>query len=113
MINENSIEYFNDRLTFDYTKNKDLTASQKDKIRSHGSKAENLLTNKDFAMFVHQFKFEVIDQLSNIRGHTPEENQLRIALSNELTGIDNFINTLKRAVFYKNKIGNSDIDEAQ
>jgi uncharacterized protein YpbB len=113
MINENSIEYFNDRLTFDYTKTKDLSASQKDKIRNHGSKAENLLTNKDFAMFVHQFKFEVIDQLSNIRGHTPEENQLRIALSNELTGIDNFINTLKRAVFYKNKIGNSDIDEAQ
>ena len=64
-------------------------------------------------MFIHQFKFEVTDQLANIRGHSPDENQQRIALANELTGIDNFVNTLKRAVYYKNKIGNLEINEAQ
>lgn len=113
MINEHSIDFYNSRLTFDYTKTKDLTPSQKDKIRTYGSQAETLLKNRDLAMFVHQFKFEVSDQLANIRGHTPEDNLQRIALSNELTGIDNFINTLKRAVYYKNKIGNSEINEAQ
>lgn len=113
MINENSIEFFNSRLTFDYTKTKDLTPIQKDKVRNYGSQAESLLKNKDFALFVHQFKFEITDQLANIRGHTPDENQHRIALSNELTGIDNFINMLKRAVYYKNKIGNLEINEAQ
>ena len=113
MINENSIEYFNSRLTFDYTKLKDLTPSQKDKIRSYGSQAENLLKNKDLAMFIHQYKFEVTDQLASIRGHTDVDNAQRVALSNELSGIDNFINTLKRAVYYKNKIGNLEINEAQ
>lgn len=110
MINDNSIEFFNNRLTFDYTKTKDLTPAQKDKIRTYGSQAENLLKNKDFAMFIHQFKFEVTDQLSNIRGHSIDDNAQRIALTNELTGIDNFINTLKRAVYYKSKIGNSTVE---
>lgn len=113
MINENSIEFYNDRLTFDYSKIKDLTPSQKDRIKNYGSQAENLLKNRDLAMFIHHFKFEVTDQLANIRGHTPDENQQRIALANELTGIDNFVNTLKRAVYYKNKIGNLEINEAQ
>ena len=110
MINENSIEHFNTRLTFDY-KTKDLSPTQVDKVRTYGSQAENLIKNKDFAMFVHHFKFEVADQLAGVRGHTPEDNALRIALSNELAGIDNFVNTLKRAVYYKSKVGNSSIDE--
>ena len=113
MINENSIDNFNTRLTFDYSKIKDLTPAQKDKIRNYGSQAENLLKNKDLAMFIHHYKFEVIDQLASLRGHTSEDNQQRIAMANELSGIDNFINTLKRAVYYKNKIGNSEINEAQ
>ena len=113
MINENSIDAYNNRLTFDYTKTKDLTPAQKDKIRNYGSQAETLMKNKDLAMFIHQFKFEIADQLANIRGHSPDENQQRIALANELTGIDNFVNTLKRAVYYKNKIGNLEINEAQ
>ena len=113
MINENSIEFYNTRLTFDYANIKNLTPQQKDRIRNYGSQAENLMKNKDLAMFIHHYKFEVADQLAGIRGHTPDDNALRIALSNELSGIDNFINTLKRAVYYKNKIGNSEINEAQ
>ena len=109
MINENSIEFYNNRLTFDYTKTKDLSPSQKDKIRNYGSQAENLMKNRDLAMFIHHHKFDVADQLAGIRGHTPEDNALRIALSNELTGIDNFINSLKRAVYLKNKIGNPNV----
>mgnify|MGYP003346892556 FL=1 len=110
MINEDSIEFYNTRLTVDYTQTKNLSAIQKDKIRVHGSQAENLLKNKDLAMFIHQYKFEVADQLAGIRSHTPDDNALRIALSNELAGIDNFVNSLKRAVYYKNKVGNSEIE---
>lgn len=110
MINENSIEFYNSRLTLDYTKMKDLNPSQKDRIRSYGSQAESLMKNRDLAMFIHHHKFDLADQLAGIRGHTPEDNALRIALSNELAGIDNFVNSLKRAVYLKNKVGNSDIE---
>lgn len=110
MINENSIDNFNTRLTFDYSKVKELTPQQKDKIRNYGSQAESLMKNRDLAMFIHHHKFDIADQLAGIRGHTPEDNALRIALSNELAGIDNFVNSLKRAVYLKTKVGNSEIE---
>ena len=112
MINENSIAFYNNRLTIDYTNLKGLTASQKDRIRHYGSQAEALLKNKDLAMFVHHHKFQLADSLASIRGYSPEDNEQRIAISHELAGIDNFINSLKRAVYLKNKIGNLD-NEAQ
>ena len=112
MINENSIEFYNNRLTIDYTNLKGLTASEKDRIRHYGSQAEALLKNKDLAMFVHHHKFQLADSLASIRGYSPEDNEQRIAISHELAGIDNFINSLKRAVYLKNKIGNLD-NEAQ
>ena len=109
MITDDSIDFFNNRLTIDYTNLSKLSASQQDRIRQYGSQAENLLKNKDVAMFVHHFKFELADGLAGIRGHSTEENSQRIAISNELVGIDNFINSLKRAVYLKNKIGNPDV----
>ena len=110
MINENSIDNFNTRLTFDYSKVKELSPQQKDRVRTYGSQAESLMKNRDLAMFIHHHKFDIADQLAGIRGHTPEDNALRIALSNELAGIDNFVNSLKRAVYLKNKVGNSEIE---
>jgi hypothetical protein len=53
-------------------------------------------------MFIHHFKFEVNDAMANIRTHTAEANAERIALANQLSGIDSFINTLKSAVYKKN-----------
>jgi hypothetical protein len=61
-------------------------------------------------MFIHHYKFDVADQLSSIRGHSTDDNSQRIAFGHELSGIDNFINTLKKAVYYRNKIGNSNIE---
>ena len=58
-------------------------------------------------MFIHHHKFDLADQIAQLRGHTPDDNARRIALGNELSGIDNFINTLKRAVYLKNRIGNT------
>jgi hypothetical protein len=109
MINENSIEFYNNRLTYDFSNIKNLSPQQQDRIRSYGSQAENLLKNRDLAMFVHHFKFQLADELIEISGHTEVDNTKRIALSNELRGIDSFVSSLKKAVYYKNKLGNAEV----
>jgi hypothetical protein len=109
MIDSNTIDFYNSRLTIDLSQPSKLTTSQKDQVRHYGSLAEALLKNKDLAMFVHHFKFSLADELASIRSHGPDDNVRRIALSNELVGIDNFVNSLKRAVYLKNRIGNTEV----
>lgn len=107
MINDNTVEFYNSRLTIDLSSIKNLKPEQTDKVRHYGSLAENLLKNKDLAMFIHHFKFEVADQLADMRGHTPTDDVQRIALCNQLVGIDNFVSSLKRSAYLKNRIVNS------
>jgi hypothetical protein len=107
MIDNNIIDFYNSRLTVDISQPSKLTASQRDQVRHYGSLAEGLLKNKDLALFVHHFKFSLADELAAIRSHGPDDNARRIAVSNELVGIDNFVNSLKRAVYLKNRIGNT------
>jgi hypothetical protein len=102
MISEEAVDAYNRRLTIDTSNPKKLTPGQRDAIKTYGNLAETLLTNRDLAMFVHHFKFEVNDAMANIRTHTDEANAERIALANQLSGIDNFVNTLKSAVYKKN-----------
>lgn len=102
MISEDAIEAYNKRLTIDTSNIKKLTPSQRDAIKTYGSQAEALMKNRDLAMFIHHFKFEVNDAMANIRSHTAEANAERIALANQLSGIDGFVNTLKSAVYKKN-----------
>lgn len=111
MINEETIEFYNNRLTVDLGSLKKLSPSQEDRVRHYGSQAENLLKNKDLAMFIHHYKFEVADQLAGIRSHTPDDNMQRVALCNELSGIDSFITSLKRAVYLKSRLGNTNVPE--
>ena len=107
MIDNNTVDFFNSRLTIDVSQPSKLTTSQKDQVKHYGSLAEALLKNKDLAMFVHHFKFSLADELASIRSHQPDDNAKRIAISNELAGIDNFVNSLKRAVYLKSRIGNT------
>lgn len=107
MIEKDTVDFYNSRLTVDMSQPSKLTTSQKDAVRHYGSLAEALLKNRDLAMFVHHFKFTLADELASIRSHTLEDNTRRIALSNELSGIDNFVNSLKRAVYLKNRVGNT------
>ena len=104
MINDTTVEFYNSKLNIDLTSFKNLTPAQADKIRHYGSQAENLLKNKDLAMFIHHYKFEVIDQLSNMSGHTKDDNAIRVALSNQLVGIDSFVSSLKRAAYLKSRL---------
>jgi len=102
MISEDAVEAYNKRLTIDTSNPKKLTPSQRDAVKQYGSLAEALMKNRDLAMFIHHFKFEVNDAMANIRTHTAEANAERVALANQLSGIDSFINTLKSAVYKKN-----------
>lgn len=104
MIENDAIEAFNKRLTVDLNNIKKMTPSQLDHVKTVGSQAENLLKNKDFAYFIHTYKFECLDVLSEISSHTQDDNAQRIAISNQLSGIDGFIKSLKRAVYFKNRV---------
>ena len=104
MINQDTITAFNSRLTVDLNSIKKMSPSQLDQVKAYGSQAEALLKNKDLALFIHHFKFDVADQLAGLNGHTPDDNARRVALSNELRGIDQFVSTLQRAVYMKNKV---------
>ena len=108
MIQNETVDFYNSRLTVDISQPSKLTTSQKDQVKHYGSLAEALLKNKDLAMFVHHFKFSLADELASIRSHQPDDDAKRIAISNELVGIDNFVNSLKRAVYLKNRIGNTE-----
>lgn len=106
MISQDTIQAFNTRLNVDLNSIKKMTPSQLDQVKSYGSQAEALLKNRDLALFIHHFKFDIADQLAGLNGHTPDDNARRIALSNELRGIDQFIATLQRAVYMKNRAVN-------
>jgi len=104
MIETETVESFNTRLTIDTSNLKRLTPGQRDQVKHYGSQAETLLKNRELAMFVHHYKFELSDALINITGHTQDDNQTRIAQANYLSGIDGFVTSLKRAVYHKNKV---------
>lgn len=107
MINEDSIAYFNSRLTVDLNQLKKMSSSQLDQVRTYGSQAEAMLKNREFAMFVHHYKFQLADELTAVRGHQLEDDRQRVAISQQLVGIDEFINMLKKAVYFKSRIGNT------
>jgi hypothetical protein len=104
MISEDAVEAYNTRLTFDTSNIKRLTPAQRDTIKHYGSQAETLLKNRELAMFVHHFKFETTDALASLTGHSDTDNATRIALANNLAGVDGFVMSLKRAIYHKNKV---------
>jgi hypothetical protein len=104
MISQEAIEAYNTRLTVDTSNAKKLTPSQRDTVKHYGSQAEALLKNRELAMFIHHYKFEITDSLANLTGHSPDDNAARVALANNLSGIDGFVTSLKRAIYHKNKL---------
>jgi hypothetical protein len=103
MIRDDLTQAFNQKPKLDINKIKTMTPGQLDAVKVYGSTAENLLSNKDFALFVHHYKFDVADELSSIAGHTPEDNARRIALAHNIAGIDKFVASLQRAVYFKQR----------
>jgi hypothetical protein len=104
MLTQDTIDAFNTRLTVNLNTIRAMKPSELDRVKAQGSTAEALLKNRDLALFVHQYKFEIADSLTAITGHTEEDNGRRIALSNQLSGIDGFVASLQRAVYMKNRV---------
>ena len=104
MIEDTTIEAFNTRFTVDLNNYKKFTPAQRDQAKKYGSDAEALLKNRELALFVHHFKFDLADGLIMIQGHSPDDNSRRVAVANQLTAMDAFIATLKRAVMMRNRI---------
>jgi len=102
LINDDLTAAFNAKPRVDINNIKKMTPGQLDQVKSYGSAAENLLMNKDFALFVHHFKFDMTDQLINVQGHKEEDDQRRLGLVHNLAGIDRFVDYLKNAVRFKN-----------
>jgi hypothetical protein len=113
MISEEAVDAYNRRLTIDTSNPKKLTPSQRDAVKSYGSQAEALMKNRELAMFIHHFKFEVNDVMANIRTHSEEANAERIALANQLSGIDSFVNTLKSAIYKRNMLIKAEASESK
>ena len=104
MIDEDVVAAFNSRVTVDFNNYKKFSPAQRDRAKAYGSDAEALLKNRDLALFVHHFKFELADSLITITGHTPDDNSRRVAVANQLSGMDAFIASLQRAVIMRNRI---------
>lgn len=104
MISEEAIEAYNTRLTVDVSSVDKLTPSQRDVVKNYGSQAESLLKSRDLGQFVHHYKFMLADIQSELTAHTQEANSERVAIANQLAGVTGFVNSLKRAVYYKNKV---------
>ena len=104
MIDQTAIDAYNSRITATISTLDRMTPAQQDSVKNHGSKAEALLKNHDLVQFIHQFRFEVADSIAAVSGHDPESNARRVALSNQLSGMDAFVASLQRAVYMKNRV---------
>jgi hypothetical protein len=103
IIDDELTAAFNAKPKLDINRIKTMTPAQLDAVKTYGSGAENLLKNKDFALFVHHFKFDIADELSGITGHTQDDNCKRVALAHMIAGVDKLVSSLQRAVYYKNR----------
>jgi hypothetical protein len=106
MINEELTAAFNAKPRVDINNIKKMTPGQLDSVKTYGSAAENLLKNKDFALFVHHYKFDMTDILVGVTGHSPEDDSRRLSMVHNIAGIDRFVAMLQEAVRYKNKAVN-------
>lgn len=102
MINDELTAAFNQKPRVDINNIKKMTPGQLDQVKAYGSTAENLLKNKDFALFVHHYKFDMSDQVVAIGGHTPEDDARRLSIVHNIAGIDRFVEYLQNAVRFKN-----------
>ena len=104
MIEQDIVDAFSNKLAANLNDIKRMSTAQLDRVKTIGSQAENILANRDFVLFVRQFQLETLDAITDIKGHSEQDNNLRVALSNQLSGMEGFIEVLKRAKYMKNRV---------
>jgi len=83
-----------------------LSASEQDKIKVRGSLAENLINNVDLQTFVIDYKKTLYKELTAIQGYTNEHDAKRLAITQQIVGIEGFVDYLAKQVDNKNKVVN-------
>ena len=81
-----------------------LSTEQQDRAIATGNEADRLLSDANFALFINSFKFDLIDELGGLSSHTDEINNKRIGLSNQLSGVERFVEYLQRASLLKDRL---------
>lgn len=103
MIDPDAIQSYNHRLTMNLSELNRLTPEQRERVRDQGNRAQRLLQDRDLVQFIHQFRFEVADAIAGIQGHSDTDNSRRVALANHLSGMDQFVAVLQRAVYQRDR----------
>lgn len=83
-----------------------MSPSEQDKVKVTGSLAENLINNVDLQTFVSGFKKTLYKDLTAIQGFTEEHNAKRLAITQQIVGIEGFVDYLMKQVERKNKVVN-------
>jgi hypothetical protein len=104
MIEQDIVDAFSNKMAATVNDIKKMSPAQLDRVKQIGSQAEILLRNREFILFVRQFQLETMDMMTEIRTHTEQDNSARVALANQLSGIDSFIAVLKRARQLKDRV---------
>ena len=81
-----------------------LSVEQQDRAIATGNEADRLLNDANFALFINSFKFDLIDELGGLSSHSDEINNKRIGLSNQLSGVERFVEYLQRASLLKDRL---------
>ena len=81
-----------------------MTVDEQSRHVAHGGTAERILADQELAKFIVAVKFDIMDELGGLSTHTEDSNNKRIALGNQIAGLDRLIDTLKSAVTTKDRI---------
>lgn len=81
-----------------------MTVDEQTRAVGHGNTAERLLADQDLAKFIMSVKFDIMDELGGLSIHTEDSNSKRIALANQIGGLDRLVDSLKQSVVTKNRI---------
>ena len=102
MLTPEQIAAYNTRVS--HTNINKLSADEQTQAINTGTDAQILLDNGSLALFINSVKFDIIEELGTMSSHTEEINNKRIALANELAGIERFVDSLRYAVNFKERL---------
>tara|TARA_R110000772_G_scaffold268708_1_gene397803 strand:- start:516 stop:827 length:312 start_codon:yes stop_codon:yes gene_type:complete len=85
---------------------KGATAGELDDAETLIRYAESLLGDPQFKKFVRSVNNSIINEVMNIKGHTQDDNNRRVALNNQLTGINKVVEKLQDTVKVREKLVN-------
>ena len=85
---------------------KNATASELDEAESLIRYAEILLNDAMFKKFMRSVNNEIINEIMSITGHSVDDNARRVALNNQLTGINKVVDKLQGVAKTKQRLVN-------